>query len=48
MTETATPRAPVPARWSVGGSFLEALATRDFEQMATTLGSTIHFRALQP
>jgi hypothetical protein len=48
MTETAAHRAPMPARWSLGGTFLEALATRDFEQMATTLGSTIRFRALLP
>lgn len=35
-------------RWSVGGSFLEALATRDYERMTTTLASTIRFRALLP
>ena len=48
MTEIAARRAPVSARWSVGGIFLEALATRDFERMATTLGSTVRFRALLP
>jgi len=36
------------ARWSVGGVFLEALATRDFDQLAATLGSNIRFRALLP
>jgi hypothetical protein len=36
------------ARWSVGGTFLEALATRDYERMASTLGPTIRFRALLP
>lgn len=36
------------ARWSVGGVFLEALASRDYARMATTLGATIRFRALLP
>ena len=36
------------ARWSVGGVFLEALANRDFEQMATTLAPTVRFRAMLP
>ena len=36
------------AHWSVGGIFLEALATRDYERMATTLGANIRFRALLP
>jgi hypothetical protein len=36
------------ARWSVGGSFLEALAIRDYERMATTLEPNIRFRALLP
>jgi hypothetical protein len=36
------------ARWSVGGVFLEALATRDYEQMTTTMGADIRFRALLP
>jgi hypothetical protein len=48
MSEIAAQRAPVSARWSVGGIFLEALATRDYERMATTLGPTIRFRALLP
>lgn len=36
------------ARWSVGGIFLEALANRDFDRLAATLGSNIRFRALLP
>ena len=36
------------ARWSVGGLFLEALASRDYARMATTLGATVRFRALLP
>jgi len=38
---------PVP-RWSVGGTFIEALANRDSDQLAATLGLTIRFRALLP
>jgi len=36
------------ARWSVGGTFLEALASRDYERLAATLGANIRFRALLP
>lgn len=36
------------ARWSVGGVFLEALANRDYDRMATTLGPGIRFRAMLP
>src|SRR5436190_549256 len=36
------------ARWSVGGVFLEALANRDYERMATTLASGVRFRAMLP
>lgn len=36
------------ARWSVGGVFLEALATRDDQQMAATLSSDVRFRAMLP
>ena len=35
-------------RWSVGGVFLEALANRDYEKVAATLGSTVRFRAMLP
>jgi hypothetical protein len=38
---------PVP-RWSVGGRFLEALAARDYQLMATTLAPTVRFRAMLP
>jgi len=48
MSEIRTKEAGPSARWAVGGIFLEALATRDYERMATTLGSTIRFRALLP
>lgn len=48
MTEAATREISTTARWSVGGIFLEALATRDYERMATTLGANIRFRALLP
>ncbi len=36
------------ARWSVGGVFLEALANRDYDRMASTLGPTVRFRAMLP
>ena len=36
------------ARWSVGGAFLEALATRDYQRMAATLGPTVRLRAMLP
>ena len=36
------------ARWSVGGVFLEALATRNFAQMAATLAPAVRFRAMLP
>ena len=36
------------ARWSVGGVFLEALANRDYERMATALGPGVRFRAMLP
>jgi hypothetical protein len=35
-------------RWSVGGSFLEALANRDYRLMAQTLSPTVRFRAMLP
>ena len=46
MSTTQDPQ--TVARWSVGGVFLEALANRDFEQMATTLAPTVRFRAMLP
>lgn len=36
------------ARWSVGGMFLEALANRDYDQMATTLAAGIRLRGMLP
>ena len=36
------------ARWSVGGVFLEALANRDYQRMAATLGPAVKFRAMLP
>ena len=36
------------ARWSVGGAFLEALATRNYQLMANTLGPAVRFRAMLP
>jgi len=36
------------ARWSVGGAFLEAFVNRDYQQMATTLGSAVRLRAMLP
>ena len=48
MWEVPTSEPRATARWSVGGIFLEALATRDYEQMATTLEANIRFRALLP
>ena len=46
---TTPDSAPHPsARWSVGGVFLEALATRDYQQMAATLSADVQFRAMLP
>ncbi|TML87950.1 MAG: hypothetical protein E6G06_16965 [Actinobacteria bacterium] len=39
---------PTVARWSVGGVFLEALANRDYQRMATTLAPGVRFRAMLP
>jgi hypothetical protein len=36
------------ARWSVGGVFLEALANRDYQRMATALSADVRFRAMLP
>lgn len=47
MSEVAT-KTRTTVQWSVGGSFLRALASRDYEQMATTLAANIRFRALLP
>jgi hypothetical protein len=36
------------ARWSVGGAFLEALAGRDYQQMASALSQDVLFQAILP
>lgn len=36
------------ARWSIGGAFLERLASRQFEQLGETLDESVRFRALLP
>lgn len=46
MSTTQDPQ--TVARWSVGGVFLEALASRDYTRMADTLGPTVRFRAMLP
>lgn len=48
MSDVPTQETSTMARWSVGGIFLEALATRDYARMASTLGLTVRFRALLP
>ena len=48
MSTTNDRSAESIARWSVGGVFLEALANRDYQRMATTLGPSVRFRAMLP
>jgi hypothetical protein len=48
MSTIDDPVAQPSARWSVGGVFLEALATRDYQQMASTLSAGVRFRAMLP
>ncbi len=48
MSTTSDPATEPSARWSVGGVFLEALATRDYQQMAATLSADVQFRAMLP
>jgi hypothetical protein len=45
---TADQSLPSVARWSVGGVFLEAFATRDYQQMAATLSPEVRLRAMLP
>ncbi len=45
---SATPETHPLARWSVGGTFLEALATRDHQLMAKTLAPCVRLRAMLP
>jgi hypothetical protein len=37
-----------PARWSIAGTFLEGLTTRDYQRLATALDKGVRFRALLP
>lgn len=48
MSTASDPATQPSARWSVGGVFLEALATRDYQQMAATLSADVRFRAMLP
>jgi hypothetical protein len=48
MSTMSDPATPPSARWSVGGVFLEALATRDYPQMASTLSADVRLRAMLP
>ena len=48
MSTMSDPATQPSARWSVGGVFLEALATRDYRQMAATLSADVRFRAMLP
>jgi hypothetical protein len=48
MTATYDRDVESMARWSVGGIFLEALANRDYQQMAATLAPQARFRAMLP
>lgn len=48
MSTTRDPVAQPSARWSVGGVFLEALTTRNYEQLASTLSADVRFRAMLP
>jgi hypothetical protein len=46
ITENQSP--DTNARWSVGGVFLEALTTRDYDALAATLSADVRFRAMLP
>lgn len=48
MSATRNPDVQPSARWSVGGVFLEALTTRDYQQMASALSVGVRFRAMLP
>jgi hypothetical protein len=43
-----SPIAGEPARWSVAGTFLEALSLRDYERLAAALHEGVRVRALLP
>ena len=48
MSTTPDSATQTSARWSVGGVFLESLASRDYAQMASTLSGDVRFRAMLP
>ena len=48
MTDSAQPGTPTQTRWSVAGLLLEALAARDFTQMADYFEPAATMRALLP
>ena len=48
MTATYERNVDATARWSVGGIFLEALANRNYQQMAAALAPRARFRAMLP
>ena len=48
MNESDERNANPVARWSVGGIFLEGLATRNFAHLASALGPSVQLRALLP
>jgi hypothetical protein len=48
MTATYERNVDAMARWSVGGMFLEALANRNYQQMAAALAPRARFRAMLP
>jgi hypothetical protein len=48
MTATYERNVDAMARWSVGGIFLEALANRNYQQMAAALAPRARFRAMLP
>lgn len=48
MTTIQNDSTDTPARWSAGGIFLEALANRDYDALATALSADVRFRAMLP
>lgn len=48
MTAVQDATRDLGTQWSTGGDFLEALANRDYAQMARTLGPAVTFRAMLP
>lgn len=48
MSESPVRSEDSVARWSIGGVFLEALAGRDYDSIAASLGAAVRFRAMLP